>query len=302
MANMNSMQRLSAIIAIIVIALIAFYLFFTPFVIINPGEVGVVFNKFSGLDERVLEEGFHFLIPGIQTVTEYSVKERTYTFSSKVDEGAKKGKDSVNAKSSDGQPVEFSISMIYKLNKNEVFEFHRIFEDDRQKFEEIILRPIMKNIAELVISRHETTELYSSNPTDFGKDENTKKIVGREKILNELEIEMKKAFEKKYIEVINITFNDIEFSEEFQKYIDAEQKKKTALKIQQVITTEAQTEANKILIVAEAEAKAIEKVGQLLSRYPEYIQYIYVQKLAPNVKAIISDQKNILSLGGFLEE
>jgi len=160
----------------------------------------------------------------------------------------------------------------------------------------------MKNIAELVISRHKTTELYSSNPTDFGKDENTKEIVGIEKIINELEIEMKKAFEKKYIEVMNVTFNGIEFSEEFQKYIDAEQKKKTALSIQKVVITESQTEANRILIVANAEAEAIAKVGEFLKKYPEYIQYIYVQKLAPTVKAIITDQKSILSLGGFLDE
>jgi len=113
---------------------------------------------------------------------------------------------------------------------------------------------------------------------------------------------MKKAFEKKYIEVMNVTFNGIEFSEEFQKYIDAEQKKKTALSIQKVVITESQTEANRILIVANAEAEAIAKVGEFLKKYPEYIQYIYVQKLAPTVKAIITDQKSILSLGGFLDE
>jgi len=56
-------------------------------------------------------------------------------------------------------------------------------------------------------------------------------------------------------------------------------------------------EKQRKIIEAQGEAEAIRLKGQALARNPALIQYEYVQKLSPNVQAIITDGKTIMSIG-----
>src|SRR2546422_462593 len=49
---------------------------FSPFVIVGAGERGVVFNQLHGVEDKILSEGFSFIIPIIERVIKMDVRIR----------------------------------------------------------------------------------------------------------------------------------------------------------------------------------------------------------------------------------
>src|SRR5688500_5637602 len=64
----NVLKMLLGVIGVILI------LTFFPIVIIGAGERGVVFNNFSGIEDRILGEGTHLRVPLLEMVTKVSVR------------------------------------------------------------------------------------------------------------------------------------------------------------------------------------------------------------------------------------
>jgi len=52
------------------------FLFFVllPFTIIGAGERGVVFNNFSGIENRILGEGIHFRTPLVESIIKMPIQ------------------------------------------------------------------------------------------------------------------------------------------------------------------------------------------------------------------------------------
>src|SRR2546422_914702 len=61
--------------AILAVVLVLLWIF-SPFVIIGAGERGVVFNQLHGVEEKILSEGFSFIIPVIERFIKLDVRIR----------------------------------------------------------------------------------------------------------------------------------------------------------------------------------------------------------------------------------
>ena len=61
--------------AILAVVLVLLWIF-SPFVIIGAGERGVVFNQLHGVEDKILPEGFSFIIPVIERVIKLDVRIR----------------------------------------------------------------------------------------------------------------------------------------------------------------------------------------------------------------------------------
>src|SRR5437879_6881542 len=61
--------------AILAVVLVLLWIF-SPFVIIGAGERGVVFNQLHGVEDKILSEGFSFIIPVIERVIKLDVRIR----------------------------------------------------------------------------------------------------------------------------------------------------------------------------------------------------------------------------------
>ena len=68
------------------------------------------------------------------------------------------------------------------------------------------------------------------------------------------------------------------------------------------ILEQQEMEKKRKIIEAEGDAEAIRLRGKALAENPKLIQYEYVQKLSPNVQAVITDQSTIINLSDFLKE
>ena len=53
-------------------------------ILVGAGQRAVIFNRITGMEQRVLEEGVQFVVPLIQQTTIYNVREISYIFSDKT--------------------------------------------------------------------------------------------------------------------------------------------------------------------------------------------------------------------------
>ena len=98
---------------------------FKIYIVVDPGEKAVIFNKATGNLRVTPNEGFYFLVPLIEEPTVYDMKARTYTMSIATLEGEIKGDDSLQALTSDGQTVLLDISVRYHPDGENLDKLHR---------------------------------------------------------------------------------------------------------------------------------------------------------------------------------
>ena len=76
----------------------------SSFTIIQPGNVGVVFNRWSGALKTV-GQGVAWRVPWITKVQSYPVALRTYTMVRRSEEGTARGDDSIDLPTKEGQHI-----------------------------------------------------------------------------------------------------------------------------------------------------------------------------------------------------
>lgn len=279
----NIGSNIGKLITLILIIAFVFLFIFKTYVVIHPGERAVVFNQLTG-NLRVIGEGFHFLIPFIETPTVYDVKVHTYTMSSKTWEGEVRQDDSLKALTKEGLVVFLDISVRFHPDPEKLIELHKKIGKD---YIDKVVRPQVRSIVRLTISGFSVEEVYS------GK---------REYIQDTIAEKLKKTFAENYIVLDEVLMRDVRFTPDFEKAIEAKQIAQQEAQRMQYVLQKEELEKKRKIIEAEGEAEAIKKKGEALARYPALIQYEYVKKLAPNIQAIITDGSTIISLGDIFKQ
>ena len=104
--------------------------------------------------------------------------------------------------------------------------------------------------------------------------------------------EMEKGF--------NSFANQAMTSPEFSKAIEAKQIAQQAAEQMNYTLQKEQKEAERKVIEARGRANAIDVINLALAKNPNYIKYLYVDKLSDKVDVIVSDQSTIMDLKGIL--
>jgi prohibitin 2 len=317
----NISQQTRRVIILGVVIFIAFIIFLAiarPFIIVGSGERAVIFNRLTGIEKRQLSPGFHILIPFIQKPINYDVRNQTYTMSGVSTEGKYIGDDSIKALTSDGQPVGLELSVIYRIDDQNVWRLH---EEIGPNYEEKILRPSIRETIRTVVSRYSVIELFSSNWIDiartrgFDVDERPSEdeLVGRELVQLDMEDTLKAKLIDKYIVVDTALLRNVTFSDEYRQAIERKQVAQQEAERMKYVLEKAEKEKEEKIIVAdgdkqasiiraEGEAQAIKLKGDSLRENPSVINYEYVQKISPNIKTIITDGKSIMSIGDIFKD
>lgn len=139
---------------VVPIAIIAFILFFlfivltnTTFLTIQPGERGVLFERFSGgIDkETVYDQGFHIIAPWNKMII-YDVR-------------LKENLEKMQALSKNGLTIECELSYWYQPIANKIGFLH---EEIGAKYHDQIIKPEMRSATREVIGKYLPEELYST--------------------------------------------------------------------------------------------------------------------------------------------
>lgn len=220
----------------------------SPFVIIDAGHRGVIFNAGSGVEDKVLAEGFHWRTPFIQTIKEVDVKvQRSETIAG------------VGTK--DLQYAQIKAVVNWHLDPNAV---NRVYQDigDLPTVLTSILKP---RIAESI----------KAKASGFTAEQ---LLTLRSDLKAQIEVDLRDSLIKYNIILDDIAIEDIDFSEGFDQAIERKaQAEQDALteghKLDQV-----KRQAEQQIEIARAEAESIRIKAEALAQNKELVQLNAVEK------------------------
>jgi regulator of protease activity HflC (stomatin/prohibitin superfamily) len=270
---------------VLVLNLLAFSIVF-----IRPNEVGVVisFPSPDGIRPKPIRGGFHLIIPFVERVNKYPIFWQTYTMSSKYTEGNKVGNDSIRARTSDGQEVLLDCSLIFRVDSEQAVLVHIDWQD---RYREDFVRPLTRGVVRREVSQFTVEEVNSSSRRDLEAN---------------LERLLRNELSSKGFVLDQFLLRDITFS---PQYATAVEDKQVALEQQTRADYEAERirrlargQADAVIIKAQAEAEALALIGAVISENRDLLTYRYIQKLSPNIRAMLvpTDTPLILPVGELL--
>lgn len=257
---------------------------FGSLVTVSAGHRAAIFNMFKGVEHHTMGEGTHLIVPFVQSPTLYDVRTQTYTMSGFHDEGEKKGDDAIYALSSDGQTVKLDITVRYHLDPESVWEVHQLVGPD---YVEKIIRPEAQTVVRNSVAKNTVTELYSVN---------------RQKIQTVMSDQLEQSMKKYHIFLDELLVRNVSFSEQFSQAIEQKQVALQEAERMKYVLLKEEAEKNRKIIAATGEAEAMRRRGQALRENPQLVRYEYVQKLSPNIKVVIADQKTLINLGDIVKD
>ena len=147
------------VLALVLLLVAAVYSFFT---IIQPGNVGVVFNRFSGALKTV-GQGVAWRIPWVTQVQSYPVALRTYTMVSRSEEGSVRGDDAIDLPTREGQHIRQDISVTYNTSQEKAADVFRSFRGaDISEIEGTFVRRTIITVAQNQAGQMSLTDLISA--------------------------------------------------------------------------------------------------------------------------------------------
>src|SRR5216117_1153127 len=132
------------------------------FTIIQPGNVGVVFNRWSGALKTV-GQGVEWRVPWITQVQSYPIALRTYTMVQRGGEGTAQGDDSIDLPTKEGQHIRQDISVTYNTSHEQAADVFRSFRGaDIADIERTFIRRTIITVSQNAAGQMSLTELISA--------------------------------------------------------------------------------------------------------------------------------------------
>jgi prohibitin 1 len=231
------------------------------FTIIQPGNVGVVFNRWSGALKTV-GQGVAWRIPWITQVQSYPVALRTYTMVERSLEGAERGDDSIDLPTKEGQHIRQDISVTYNTSHEKAADVFRAFRGaDIADIERTFIRRTIITVSQNAAGQMSLTDLISNQRGTL-----------QERIQDDLQHEMNKmGFDVDKVNLGASHLPDI-IEKQLQQKMAAQQQAQQAdyeLQRQQTLAkakvAEAEGEAQATLVKAKAQAEANKLLQEALT-------------------------------------
>src|SRR5438445_9806325 len=132
------------------------------FTIIQPGNVGVVFNRWSGALKTV-GQGVAWRVPWVTQVQSYPVALRTYTMVQRGPEGSMRGDDSIDLPTKEGQHIRQDISVTYNTSHERAGDVFRSFRGaDIANIESTFIRRTIITVSQNAAGQVSLTDLISN--------------------------------------------------------------------------------------------------------------------------------------------
>jgi len=291
------LQLLSARVLLPLLVVIILSFISAAVVFVPPTHVAVVVSLISpgGVRPEPVRSGLHIIVPVLEKETLYPIYWQTYTMSNKMGEGTVAGDDSIRARTSDGQEVRLDSSIIFRIDLEQAVTIH---VDWQERYIEDFVRPVIRGFVRTQVSQFTVKEVNSSSRRDL------EITLGR--LLSE-------EFASKGIIMDQFLLRDVSFTEQYaqsieEKQVALENKEKTIHQAEQMrnlaegerdrLKTEAEGHkeeyilqaegrARAIMLEAEAQAEALKLIAEALAQNPDLLTYEYINKLSPNIRAML---------------
>jgi len=248
--------NIGKIAAVVITFIVIIVVMFESVVIVEAGHRGVVLYL-GAVENRVLPEGVHFVIPFVEQVVQMEV--RTQKFQAEA-----------SAASNDLQEVQTVIALNYMIDPKEA---NKVYQLLGVNYADRVISPTIQEAVKASVAKFNAEELVT-------KRETAKGVIAQA---------IRNTLTSNNILTENVFITDFKFSDSFaaqieqkvvafQKYLTEQNNLRTVRVIanQNVVQAEAAARAN--IAKASGEAQAIELITGQLRSSPEYLQWQAINK------------------------
>lgn len=264
-ARARTATWISIVSGIVIIGALALALLFLSWRTIQPGQVGIIFDKSTHtINDTPLEPGWAFINPFTEHIQKYPVTIQTYSM---VYAGAQ-GDDSIKVQSNEGQQLNLDVVIQYRVKSEEITSLYLDWGGASMAIvEEGIVRQYTRSQVPAITAQYNWEEITSDK---------------RLEISNLIRDTLREEFSRRHLELISFGIREVHLPASLQKALnnkiqsqqEAEQQKyqldQARVKAEQA-RVEAEGEANAMRIRAQAEAESNEILAESLT--DELIRY-----------------------------
>ena len=237
---------------------------FTPFVIVNAGERGVLM-QFGKVQERILGEGIHPIIPIINTVKKLSVR-------------VQKQEISAEASSKDLQDVFTDVALNWHIIPDEANVIFQQIGDENEVVQRII-NPAVEEVLKAVMATYTAEEI----------------ITKRGEVKAGVDDALTTRLTSYHIRVDDISLVHVHFSKRFSDAVEAKQIAEQEAKRAGFVTLKAIKEAEAMVNIAKGEAEVQRLLRDTLT--PQLLQKQAIEKWDGKLPLIVgNDSIKLLDL------
>lgn len=236
----NGWKWIVGAVAFFIIIIILLSLF--PFVRIGAGERGVIFSNTSGVQERILDEGWHFRKPFVESVKTYSVQ-------------VQKDEVTAQAASKDLQTVQAKIVVNWHLDSKRVNKVYQEIGTSKDVVDRIILP--------------NTNEVVKASTAQFTAEETLTK---RAALKQSIDLALSERLKQYNVILDDVSIVDVDFSEGFNAAIERKAQAEQDALAEKNKLESSKYQAEQRVVQAKGEAEAIKIQTEALSQNQNLIE------------------------------
>lgn len=215
------------------------------FTVVETGHIGVK-TSMGKVIESGLSEGVHFHTPFTTSIHDVDTRLQSVSIETM-------------AYTKDVQQASISVTVNYSLNGNEA---EHIFRNGNKSYAEKVLAPRVLSKLKEVVGKYEAESL----------------VANRDKVEEVINNELKEVLNGDHINLRKINLGNFDFSDVFERAIEAKQVATQRAKEAQNKTVEIEEQKKQTILSAQAEAEAMKIKTQALKENKGLTEYEAVQK------------------------
>lgn len=228
---------------------------------VEGGKRAVIFDRLNGVQQSVIGEGTHFLIPWLQKPIIYDVRTRPKVIATTT--GSK-----------DLQNVSLTLRV---LHRPDVMSLPKIYQSLGLDYDERVLPAIGNEILKSIVAQFDAAEL----------------ITQREVVSARIRQELSKRANEFSIKLEDVSITHMTFGKEFTKAVEQKQIAQQDAERAKYLVEKAEQEKKASIIRAEGEAESAETVSKALSKSGDGLLMIRRLEASKEIATLLANSSNV---------
>jgi len=233
---------------------------------VKGGSRAVIFDRLSGVQETVVNEGTHFLIPWLQKAIVYDVRTKPRNISTTT--GSK-----------DLQMVSLTLRV---LHRPEVQKLPKIYQSLGQDYDERVLPSIGNEVLKAIVAQFDAAEL----------------ITQREAVSQRIRTDLLKRAQEFNIALEDVSITHMTFGKEFTRAVEQKQIAQQDAERARFIVEKAEQERQANVIRAEGEADAADIISKAVAKAGDGLIQIRKIEASRDIAQTLATNPNVTYLPG----
>ncbi|KAJ9194729.1 hypothetical protein DTO166G4_341 [Paecilomyces variotii] len=233
---------------------------------VKGGSRAVIFDRMSGVQEKVVNEGTHFLVPWLQKAIVYDVRTKPRNISTTT--GSK-----------DLQMVSLTLRV---LHRPEVPKLPQIYQSYGTDYDERVLPSIGNEVLKAIVAQFDAAEL----------------ITQREAVSNRIRTELMRRAQQFNIALEDVSITHMTFGREFTRAVEQKQIAQQDAERARFIVEKAEQERQANVIRAEGEAESADIISKAVAKAGDGLIQIRRIDASKEIAATLAQNPNVTYLPG----